>query len=117
MTWADFLKYSKFIVIFYVIAFALVLIGIWSGSGVNWRFIWSGVVFGGAAAFANAALGIYHERHRTEMTLEKNIYLAKQEAPQVITGEGNELETRAQHAVEEQFRAVARKVIKEERGW
>lgn len=118
MTWSDFLKYSKFIAIFYTIAFALVLVGIWSGTGVNYRFIWSGVLFGAAAITANVALGWYHSNHRTSMALEKNVYLATQEQAQIITSDTKELNlAKTEVDLENRFREIARKAIRDERGY
>jgi high-affinity Fe2+/Pb2+ permease len=118
MTWYDFLRYSKYIAIFYAIAFALVLIGIWSSIGVGERFIWSGVLFFAAAAAANIALGWYHSNHRSSMALEKNIYLDQQQKAQVITTEGKELaELKTELDLEGRFREIARKTIREERGY
>lgn len=118
MTWTDFLRYSKYIAIFYAIAFVLVLIGIWAGDGVNYRFIWSGVLFGAAAGAANLALGWYHTNHSSSMALEKNIYLDQQEKAQVITSEGKELEVQKTALdMESRFREIARKTIRDERGY
>jgi len=118
MTWNDFLRYSKYIAIFYAIAFALVLIGIWMGTGVNYRFIWSGVLFFVAAAAANIALGWYHSNHRQSMALEKNIYLDQMNQAQVITSETRDLEqVKTEYDLEKRFREIARKAIREERGY
>jgi len=118
MTWNDFLRYSKYIAIFYTIAFALVLIGIWMGTGVNYRFIWSGVLFFATAVAANVALGWYHSNHRSSMALEKNIYLDQQQKAQVITSDTKELaQMKTELDLEGRFREIARKTIREERGY
>lgn len=87
MTWKDFLKYAKYISVFYAIGFAMALLGIWM-PGVGEKFIWSGVLFAGAAGIANVALGSYHYNHKPEMSMQKNLYLADQAEAQVITGDG-----------------------------
>lgn len=121
MTWSDFLKYSKYIAIFYAIAFVVTLVGIWSvGQGdTGWKFIWSGVLFGVAAGTANICLGVYHSNHRVAMTMEKNIYQATQDQAQVITTDGKELEQMkpGEADVEVRFREIARKAIRDERGY
>ena len=85
MTWHDFLKYSKYIAVFYGIAFVIGLIGIWMPDPNRW-VLTAGLFFCTAIA-ANVALGFYYHNHDGAMTLEKNIYLAEQEQAQVITGE------------------------------
>jgi hypothetical protein len=87
VTWKDFLKYAKWISVFYAIGFAMALLGIWLPE-LGAKFIWSGVLFAGAAGIANVALGSYHYNHKPEMSMQKNMYLAEQAEAQVITGDG-----------------------------
>jgi len=93
MTWSDFLKYSKYIAVFYGIAFAMTLVGIWfvGKSDTGWKFITTGILFGCTALAANIALGWYHSNHQSEMKMAKNIHLAKQSEAQVITSDSKEL--------------------------
>lgn len=85
MNWEQFLKYSKYIAIFYGIAFVIALIGIWVEPHGKWMLM-GGLFF--AAAFAgNVALGIYHSNHKGSMIQSKNEYLVQQDEAQVITGE------------------------------
>lgn len=119
MNWSDFLRYSKYIAVFYGIAFTLVLTGIWlAPSDTGWKFFWSGVVFGVTSAAANICLGIYHSNHKTSMAMEKNIYLATQEQAQVITSDDKGLlVAKTELDLERSFREIARKVIRDERGY
>lgn len=111
MTWADFLKYSKYIAVFYAAAFVIGIVGIWAQPHAQW--IWSAVMFFGAAIAANVALGFYQANHKSALLFAKNDYLAKQEEAQVITGDGKSLAIpQALHQVEmEEF--VKQKVEEE----
>lgn len=91
MTWSDFLRYSKYIAIFYAIAFVMALIGIWAGDGVNDRLLLSAALFFCTALAGNVALGAYHTNHKSEMKMAKNIHLAKQTEAQVITSDSKDL--------------------------
>jgi len=91
MTWSDFLKYSKYIAIFYAVAFVFAFIGIWAGTGVNYRLLWSGGLFFCTAIAANVALGWYHANHKSEMQMAKNVHLARKAEAQVITSDSKSL--------------------------
>jgi hypothetical protein len=86
MTWQDFLKYSKYIAVFYGLAFCFVFAGIWVGN-INMKLIWSGGLCFAVALAANVALGSYHYNHKKAMAFEKNVWLDQQQEAQVITGE------------------------------
>jgi hypothetical protein len=84
MTWSDFLKYSKYVAVFYAAAFLVGIVGIWAQPHSQW--IWTAVMFFGAAMAGNVALACYHYNHKGSMLLAKNDYLAAQDEAQVITG-------------------------------
>ena len=119
MTWNDFLKYSKYIAVFYAIAFLIGVIGIWAQPHSQW--IWTAVMFFGAALAGNVALGFYHANHRSSMVMAKNEYLSKQEEHVVITGETTkalDFQRKAVNAeLEDLMRDKVRQVIREERGY
>lgn len=120
MTWYDFLRYSKYIAVFYGAAFVLMLFGIWAGDTVNYKLIWSAVLFFGTAIAGNVALASYHYNHKGSMNMAKNEYLVEQDAAQVITdaGDSKSLALRATEAdLEEHIRQIARKAVRDERGY
>jgi hypothetical protein len=121
MTWNDFLRYTKFIAVFYAIAFALVLVGIWlAPSDTGWKFFWSGVVFGVTSAVANICLGIYHSNHKAVMVMAKNDWLEQRQQPQVIASESKELDYARKannEEIEILLRAQIRKALRDERGY
>ena len=119
MTWNDFLKYTKYIAVFYAIAFAIGIIGIWAQPHAQW--MWTAVLFFGAALAGNIALGSYHYNHKSSMVMAKNEHLAKREEAQVITGESTkalDFQRKSVNAeLDELMRDKVRQVIREERGY
>jgi hypothetical protein len=119
MTWSDFLRYSKYIAVFYAIAFMIGIIGIWAEPHGQW--IWTAAMFFGAALAGNVALGFYHANHQGSMVMAKNEYLAKAEEAQVITGETTkalDFQRRAVNSeMDELMKDKVRQVIREERGY
>ena len=119
MTWSDFLRYSKYIAVFYVIAFMIGILGIWMEPHGQW--IWTASMFFGAALAGNVALGIYHANHKGSMLMAKNDYLQEQGAAQVITGERNKsLELRQSGLtadMEDFMREQVEKQIRHTRGY
>lgn len=119
MNWSDFLRYSKYIAVFYAIAFAIGIIGIWSPNPERW--IWTAVMFFGAALAGNIALGFYHANHKDAMVMAKNEHLMKQEEAVVITGETTKALDFQRKAVNAELEGIlkdqVRKVIREERGY
>jgi|KBSMisStaDraftv2_1062788.scaffolds.fasta_scaffold01796_6 hypothetical protein len=93
MTWADFLRYSKYIAVFYGLAVVLMVLGIWMPTGINYRFIWSAVLCFGVALASNVALGFYHANHKAEMRFAKAVYIQQedQDAPVDITSNSKDL--------------------------
>jgi hypothetical protein len=122
MTWSDFLRYSKYIAVFYAIAFVMALVGIWAGGGVDYKLLWSAALFFCTAIAANVALGVYHSNHKSEMRMAKNIHLAKQSQTQVITSDTKDLavpeqDQLAAQLLEDGMRDIIRREVRKERGY
>lgn len=81
MTWTDFLRYTKYIAVFYVAAFITAMVGIWVPPHVQW--IWTGALIFLTAVASNVALGFYQYNHRGSLLYSK----AKEQPdnPQVVT--------------------------------
>lgn len=119
MTWKDFLRYTKYIGVFYAIAFALTLVGIWS---TDPKFVYSGLLFAGAAVVANVALGFYHSNHKQQMRFEKNLFLAEQEGSMDITGSEPapavvSSQQRLQEGIRELTESEVAKALRNQRGY
>lgn len=91
MKWADFLRYSKYIAVFYAAAFIIGILGIWMEPHGQW--IWTAVMFFGAALAGNIALACYQYNHKGAMLMAKNDYLLTQEEAPVITSANKGLAT------------------------
>jgi hypothetical protein len=125
MTWSDFLKYSKYIAVFYGIAFVMTLIGIWfvGHSDTGWKFITTGILFACTAFAANVALGWYHSNHKSEMKMAKNVHLARQAEAQVITSDSKELQVVteegqfANEMLNEHMREAISEEVRKQRGY
>lgn len=119
MTWADFLKYTKYIAVFYATAFVIGVVGIWAEPHLQW--MWTSMLFFFTALASNVALAFYHANHKGSMTMAKNEYLSKREEAQVITGEPSkelDFQRKALNAdMEDLMKDKVRQVIREERGY
>jgi hypothetical protein len=119
MNWEQFLKYSKYIAIFYAIAFCIGIIGIWVPPHGQWLTM--GAFFCAAALAGNVALAFYHSNHKGSMIQSKNEYLVQQDEAQVITGESTGTTMELATPSEARKRVVAdmdehiRQVVRDER--
>jgi len=89
VTWSDFLKYAKYIAVFYGLAFVIGVVGIWMPNPT--RTVLTAAMFFCAALAGNVALGFYHNNHRSEMKMAKNIHIARQDGVQSITSDAKGL--------------------------
>jgi len=122
MTWSDFLKYTKYIAVFYAIAFCIGIIGIWMPNPT--RTVLTAAMFFCAALAGNVALGFYHANHKSEMKMAKNIHLARVDGVQSITSDAKGLAVVTEQAelasglLNESMReAIEEEVRKQRRGY
>lgn len=124
MNWSDFLRYSKYIAVFYAAAFVMAFSGIWI-TGLSEKFIWSGALLGATALAGNLALGFYYNNHKGLMLVAKNDYIAEQGGAQTITGDGKTValstgtigESGMTVEFEEFLKEQTRQALRRERGY
>jgi hypothetical protein len=118
MKWSDFLRYAKYIAVFYAAAFVIGILGVWIPPHEKW--LDTAVIIFLTAAVANICLGAYHYNHKPSMLMAKNDWLAEQDEPQVVASESKELDYARKinnEEIEALLRTQIRKAIRDERGY
>lgn len=118
MKWSDFLRYAKYIAVFYATAFIIGIIGIWIPPHQKWMD--TAVIIFLTAAVANICLGAYHYNHKPSMIMAKNEWLDEQDEPQVIASDSKELDFKRRandKEIEDLLQIQIRKALRDERGY